>query len=383
MTSRSFASVVCAGLTALFALAAIAVTVTAHGVCAAREIDQRALTDADAVAYGGPGGVASEGGHDIMAVDIREAHDALSGEPAAIFRIIVQGGDTTKGELKDVLSVKAAGSTKTFELSTKDGVNFASTFDSLAGPFPVCDAFPQALDGLVRYSTLGVTAGAKLDDITMAGYAANAPADIAPGSWYYGEQLVPGDPTSPGAPGSYVLKGPAQLLNVTAATNQIDLTRAMGPVEVAITLENALSSLEQFVNLTLRAPEGVSASLDSTSVKLAASGGEKTRTITLSVARTTAATESTLFVVASSDLGGRNEQEFMIMMPDAQDLAVNGTAQNQAVPSTELEGTGGQGGLRDAEDGPESPANVPAPGILAVAAGLLGAALVRRRRTAP
>lgn len=371
MTSRLVVSVPTA-FVLVAAFVAATGTASAHGVCAAREIDTRILTDADAVAYGGPEGVASEGGHDLLAIDVREAYDTVSGEPAIIFRLIVQGGDASKGELKDVLSLKAAGAAKTFEVTTRDGASFSSTFDAFAGPFDVCDGFPKALDGLVKYSTLGVTPGAKLEDITVTGYVGSAKADIAPGSWYYDGQIIPENPMATTAPASHVLKGPAQLVNVTAATTHVDLTQTQGPFVVNITLENALSTMEQFVNLSLGSPDGVDASLDQRSVKLATSGAEKTKTLMLTVSRTAAAAQSTLRLVSLSDLGGRTEQEFMIMVPDEPMTGMNHTMQNGTMTNdyTTIE----HGAEHD------EAANVPGTGLLGLAAATLVGLFVAARR---
>jgi hypothetical protein len=324
-------------LAALALAVALVPAASAHGAPPVREVDARVLLDDDGmVGYGGcvdgtcqpaipPGGL------DVLALDVREAFLA-DGSPAVVFRVIVQSEEPAAGASL-VLHVDAPAGGKDLRLDTADGLSYtAAGFDRLDGPIDVGDGHPKALDGWVRESTLGAKPGDSLSGMTVASSRGDAEDDVMPGGWFVDGAEVPAvpDEPDPGAvtetpePGTYVMKGPAALVALSA-----DSASMAAPGKVKLTLANPIA-LEQFANLTLERPDGLPATLASAGILLQPSG---TRTVDLAVGNATK--DGVVRVVATTDLGGRAVVEVPVKAASAPSgAASNGTAGAHSSSST-------------------------------------------------
>jgi hypothetical protein len=325
-------------------LLAAALPASAHGAPPVREVDARVLLDDDGlVGYGGcvdgtcqP--AAPAGGLDVLALDVREAWMA-DGSPAVAFRLLVQSEAPVAGASL-VLHVDAPGGGKDFRADSADGLAFTSTFDRLDGPVDVGDGHPKALDGWVRYSTLGAKPGDALSGLTLSSFRGEDQDDAMPGGWFMDGQEVPAVPDEPdpsaategGEPGSYTLAGPANLLSLTADPAAVDLSH--GPAKVTLSLANPVT-LAQFANLTLLAPSGMEASLAATQALLQPSGS---RTVELSVANATA--DGALALVAYTDLGGRATLQIPVKAAPMNHTMDNSTQTTTAPASKSSPGAG-------------------------------------------
>lgn len=332
-----------AAVAALLLLAA-APLASAHGAPPVREVDARVLLDDDGlVGYGGcvdgtcqPASPA--GGLDVLALDVREA-SLGDGSPAVVFRIIVQSEAPVPGASL-VLHVDAPAGAVDLRADSADGLAFTSTFDRLDGPVDVGDGHPKALDGWVRYSTLGAKPGDTLSGLAVSSFRGTDQDDAMPGGWFVNGQEVPAVPDEPdpsaategSAPGSYTLAGPANLLSLAADPASVDLSR--GPAMVKLTLANPVT-LEQFANLTLSSPAGVAASLASAQALLQASGS---RTVDLTVTNATA--DGTLSLVAYTDLGGRATLQVPVKAAPMNSTMDNSTQTTTASASKQSPGVG-------------------------------------------
>lgn len=293
-------------LAAAFAALALVPAASGHGAPPVRDVDARVLLDDDGlVGYGGcldgncPAGAE---GLDVLALDVREAW--LEGEPAVVFRILVQWEAPAAGASL-VLHVEAPGGAKDARIDTADGLAFQSSqFDRLDGPADVGDGHPKALDGWLRYAALGVKAGDALSGLSVSSLRGDAADDVMPGGWFRDGVEVPAVPDEPDPsavtaedePGSYTLSGPAILVTMSA-NGTADLSH--GPAKASLVLVNPLT-LPQFANLTFSVPAGVNASLSPRQVLLQPSA---TRTVELTVSNATL--DSVIDVEATTDLGGR------------------------------------------------------------------------------
>lgn len=348
-------------MAALLVALALLPLASAHGAPPVREVDTRVLLDDDGlVGYGGcvdgtcqP--AAPSGGLDLLALDVREA-TLGDGSPAVVFRLIVQSEAPVPGASL-VLHVDAPAGGADFRADSADGLAFTSTFDRLDGPVDVGDGHPKALDGWVRYSTLGAKPGDKLSGLAVSSFRGADPDDAMPGGWFMDGQEVPAVPDEPdpsaatqgSEPGAYTLAGPASLVALTADPASVDLSH--GPVKVTLSLANRVT-LEQFANLTLSSPSGVEAGLASAQALLQPSGS---RTVELTVGNATA--DGALSLVAYTDLGGRATLQVPVKA-----APMNHTLDNSTQATT-------------------APASKPSPGAgVLLAPAVAAAALLRRRR---
>lgn len=347
---------------------------TAHGAPEARELDIRVLLDDDGgLGYGGCvvacNPAAPPEGIDLLALDVREAW--LGDAPALVFRIIHQYEAVHDGRGFE-LTFSASGSAHTFQATSDDALNYISaTFARLDGPFDVGDGHPKALDAWILASTLNVSAGDALTDITLASTHHGEPDDIMPGTWFSNGFEVPHLPHDPGEvvpdeePGTYTIKGPAQLLRLDAdaASPVIDLA-----VSAArnLTLTNALAATSQSATVTLLHDSAVHATLtgaDANGSLILNLDPGATRQLSLVVAPHGGSGNLTVLVV--SDLGARAVTTLQVVAP-----AGNETEH----------GHGDHAGHGDADGSASEPKQTPGPAaLLGGLAALVAAARTRRR----
>jgi hypothetical protein len=119
----------------LLAVLLVAVPVLGHGAPSPKDQDTRLLHDHNDDCGGDDAGSLSNcrGTHDLIALDVREAHDPSLGD-VVVFRLILNGGS---GELRDVLTLKVDGAAKTFEWRTTNNQQTASAAPSPSGMEPV------------------------------------------------------------------------------------------------------------------------------------------------------------------------------------------------------------------------------------------------------
>lgn len=360
VNQRLAAVVVGLAAIALFAPAALA-----HGAPAAREIDTRILADDDGLTGYGPDSCSaapvcpfSNGALDLLALDVREAKDE-AGAHVLWFRAIYQTDHVgIPAELH--LTFTAAGAEHELEWSTADLATFTSTtFAKVAGPTPVGDGHPQAVDGMVLAASLGLASGDVITDLAMESHGESG-EDLMPGGWTV--QGVPFDPIpNPIAEledhdpydGTYTLVGPATLLAVGLGELSTGSERS-----ATLIVLNTLAGTAQFATLDL--PPQSPATLDLESLAL---DGAATKSVTLTIPT---GLFGLLNVTVTSDLGAY--QVLTLDLGAAPLPAANGTAHGD-------DGHDDSDGHHDGET--SKPSSLPLP-FLAVAA----AALLARRRAA-
>lgn len=305
------------------------------------------------------------GTHDLVALHIQEAHDPALGDVVK-FRFMFNKGQASDG-LRDVLSLKANGATKTFDLRTSNNVDFQGTgFDAVAKAVPLrfpsgsADGDRLLVEATVKASALGGI-GVKLTDYAVQAYRGNVRGDYMPGG-YYGalDQNVDNpdqgdEATNRVRTGGYVLAGPTYYAKATPPTSLA--LAAGGSTTSSIAIANLLRSADwdtrQVATMTVTAPEGVSVAFTagpSTTVDLPATG---TIDVPLHVSSHGGPTTGQLTLTVATNLGGRTVHTIPLTVQEA-------TATSPA--------PGGSA----AED-------APAPGLMMLAAVLALAVVVRRR----
>jgi hypothetical protein len=349
------------------AVLVLAMPVLGHGAPSPKDQDTRLLHDHNDDCGGDDAGSLSNcrGSHDLIALDVREAHDASLGD-VVVFRLILNGGS---GNLRDVLTLKAGGSSKTFEFATSNNQQFTGTgFDRVSTAQSIGDGTRFAVEGTVQRSTLGGL-GAKLSDFRVEAYTGSTMGDFMPGTYRTALGNAPTGSAEQGEPTSYVrpdyaLRGPAYYVT----TNDPGAARVAKDSETIVQFDvrNALRSTPQSITGTVSGADGVTARFHAPSaasgtgysdtLRVDLRGGQST-VAHLAVTGVDEGARGTLVVVLSTDLGGRTE------------LAIPYTVQAGSAPPP--------------SPPPAPPADndrgAPAPGLLVAFAGLALAALARRR----
>lgn len=309
------------------------------------------------------------GTHDLVAMYVQEAYDPTLGDVVK-FRFMLNGGQASDG-LRDVLTLKANGATKTFELRTTNNIDFQGTgFDAVAKAVPL--RFPSGsadgdrflVEATVKAASLGGI-GAKLTDYKVDAFRGsnNARGDYMPGGAFNGviDNTDPdqGDEaTNRYRAAGYTLVGPTYYAKVTPPAS---LTLASGASTTSsVTLANLLRSADwdtrQVATLTVAATAGLTASIDGATtdtidlpttgtvdvpLKVMSQGGPGTGQVTLTV---------------TTNLGGRTVHTIPV------------TVQDEAPSSSSSSAT------------TSDSAGAPAPGLMMLVA-VLGLAVLVRRRT--
>lgn len=258
------------------ATALVAPMAAAHGAPNPPEWMTRLLADYNDD-FGGPDGhSAVRDGHDLIALDIQEAYNATLAKDTLVFRFALNygwDGDSSRPELRDVLTFKAKGQTVTRELRTNDNQAFTGTFDAVSAPEPVkksdgtVDGARFYFSAMVRYETLGVKVGDKLSDFFVQGHAGTAMADHMVGGYTVGSQRIDQEPPSEQSDpqayrrSEYPLRGPVMYarsdLDKGAAT-----LRPGDNVTVTWRITNTVGRPQTFV-LAAASPSGVKVGMHS------------------------------------------------------------------------------------------------------------------------
>lgn len=291
----------------------------AHGAPEGRDIDFRVLEDWTGPAAGtemGPHvgeyngmhtGAPFGPAHDILAVDVRELVDP-SGEPALSVRYTFQGGNPAEGgELNDTLNFTIGEKTFGFYVATLDNELWTSDFPLIAGPFPVGDGFPLALEGIVPLRLLDAKIGdvvsamkvvSSYHDASMNGMRMDG--DVAPGGFNYNHFAVPA-PTDDSLQLDYTLKGPPELFTVDLAADALEVPRRGETITVNLTVAPNGTALEQFINITIVPAPGYETNATVFSIRLAAE--PRLVPVLLTAIGDSAPRPGTVDILATSDLG--------------------------------------------------------------------------------
>jgi len=199
-------------------------TASAHGAPNPRDFETRILTDQndDCGEHGADG---CRGTHDLLAVSIREAHDADLGDVLVVSLWMDHGGSGAK---RDIVSFQAGGDTKTVTFRTSgDGTFTVDGAARISAPYPVPSASAQdgtrfGVDATVALSTLGIGKGDRVSGFKVDAYAGETRGDIMPGTYVtaLGTE-APKGANEQGAPAEYVraaytLRGPVQYADLDA-----------------------------------------------------------------------------------------------------------------------------------------------------------------------
>jgi MYXO-CTERM domain-containing protein len=313
----------------------------AHGPPAKRDQDFRLLADHNDDCGGDDGGALSEcgGAHDLVGLDVRETHDAALGDVVA-FRFILNGGS---GTLKDVLTLKAGSSTKTFELRTSDNQAFDDTgFDSVTvGPALNGDGSQDGdrfvVEATVKLATLG-GAGVLLDDYVVESYRGSTRGDVMPGCYYNAlgskvSSCSPGDDqTQFERVNGYALQGPTYYAK--AATPQAEVA-AGSSTEVEVEVTNLLRSTAQTATVQVSSPPSVTAvwkdgRTDATTLDLPKGGTAKA---TLRVEADAGAQGGDIVLTLTTNLGGRSVHSVPVKVGASQGTETAPTAGDEDAPT--------------------------------------------------
>jgi hypothetical protein len=215
---------------------------------------------------GGDGGAATgscRGSHDLLALDVREAHDAQLGD-AVVFRLYLDSGQS--GLRRDVLSMKTSQGDKTFAWQTSDEKRFTGTgFDRVSDAVSIKDGTRYYVEGWVRASAfggVGGTLGGKAGDIRVDAYAGGQVGDFMPGGCHnnLGDCVDTGESRGQYIRPEYKLRGTGYYVALDGPANAaVEVTRE---TRVTIQVRNSLNA-GQVVALSVSAGEGASIRLES------------------------------------------------------------------------------------------------------------------------
>lgn len=336
----------------------------AHGPPSVRDQDARLLADHNDDCGGDSGSLSNcNGSHDLVGLDVREGHDAARGD-LVYFRVLMNGGS---GSLRDVLTLKANGAVKTFELRTTDNQAFEGTGFATVTTEPLLDSSGKqdgsrfVVEGSVPLADLGGR-DAKLTDFQVTAYSGTTKGDFMPGTYttVAGTAAPTGNneqnsPTSYVRTTGYVLRGPTYYAN--AATPTSTTVPAGGQQTVDVTFTNLLKNTPQTLTVTLADVDGASATFEGGAQSLTfdlLKGATSTHRVVVAGDDPGATGAFTLTV--STNLGGRTEHPLAFTVATGAS-----TSPTDSTPPT------------------STPANgAPGPG-LPLALGLFAFAALRRR----
>lgn len=265
-----------------------------HGAPVAREIDERILADQTGdydygMLHDQTGlPLLYEGGHDLLALDVREAYLPGWGHSLG-FRLFMQFGDPA-AQLREEIHF-TAGTEKVLRFSW-DGSQFASADVERMETLDVGDSHTHGFEAWLRAGALGLAPGDVLERIHVLGFVGDDEADVMPGGYYYqGQPVAGGGDEAAGA--TWTLQGPPALVAVDAPRS----VAGHGNASFELRISSPLSAMTQFVSISGEAA-GANVTLDRTSILLDP-GAE--RRITGLVERTGSTGEMRLTV--TSDLG--------------------------------------------------------------------------------
>lgn len=356
-------------LTAILALLMVAAVASAHGPPTKRDQDFRLLTDHNDDCGGDSASTLTScrGTHDLIGLDLLERHDGGLGD-VVVFRFVLNGGS---GNLKDVLTLKVDGTTKTFELKTSNNDDFTGTgFDAVGSKVDLNDNGRFIVEASVKRASLGGV-GAKLTDYSIEAMKDSTKGDVMPGCYYNtlnqkvaDAQCNSGDAEAPGTgfarTNGYVLTGPTYYVQVAMPASAT--VRADGEAVVEVGLTNAFRTTGQLATVEVGGADGFTATW------VGANGADPARVDLLKGGSGTAelrlrgdghaATTGTLTITVSTSLGGRSTHELPYEILAGENVGGPGT-----------------GHVDPTDDGKDSPAPV-AP---LVAFALLALVGLRRR----
>lgn len=172
-------------------------------------------------------------GHDLIALDLREEYNKTLGQDTLVFRLSMNYGydaDANKPELRDVLTFKAKGQSATYEFKTSNNAQFTGTFDSVYGPVPLRkpDGQPDGarfyVEGLLKFSSLGLAVGDKVSEFFVQGYGGAQKGDHMVGGNVISNAESPSEQSSPASyrRPDYTLRGPVMYARSTLDKSKVD-----------------------------------------------------------------------------------------------------------------------------------------------------------------
>ncbi|MFA5943900.1 MAG: hypothetical protein WC876_05485 [Candidatus Thermoplasmatota archaeon] len=367
----------------VFALVLMAPLAAAHGAPAAKDQDTRLLADHNDDCGGDEAGTLGNcrATHDLVALDVRERHDG--GQDVVVFRFFLNGGTAADG-LRDVLTLKADGAAKTFELRTTNNVDFQGTgFDSVSKAQSASDGTRFIVEATVKRANLGAVAS-KLTDFKVDAFRGTTSGDYMPGG-YNGPLGQVSDPAQSPAtnriasclkPGTqqieqatcYRLRGSGYYISIDDVGAQTVAANAERIVQLK--LRNELANTPQSLTITVAGADGIRARFhdanaqlgegysDSLRIDLPKSGSTFSH---LALDEGQVGASGTLTVTVTTDLGGRSQQTVPYTVSDAP--ATTSESSSTSPPPTDDGGNG-----------------IPAPAPALLVLALAAAALAARRR---
>jgi hypothetical protein len=304
------------------ALVLAAPAVLAHGPPAAPEYQTRLLADCVDDYFGGDG-VGDKNGHDVISLDVQEQYDDAFSTNVLRFRLTLNGGFAGSGSpvLTDHIHFTTPSGARSYYVQTTDNKAFTTTFDRVDPPKPLLVSGAQDgtrfyVDAVIKWSTLGVSAGQKLTQFRVESFIDATRGDYMPGT-YDGDLLTPTckEEAASGAPYGPVdlgIRGPSQYAKLTPSANTVSLVPG-GARIVPIDLDNLLKRTAQSFTLTVEAPAGVGARFHDavtnqyTTTGTADLAGGGSTSIHVEFNATSSAQDGPAKVIVKSSFGGRSE----------------------------------------------------------------------------
>lgn len=278
-----------------------------------RDLDLRVLLDTTASGdYGAlmdDGALVYEGGHDFLALDVREAYGP-DGDPGIYlrntFRIPPEGD--VGSDLEDIVRVKTPAGQVALSYVTSDGTTYTpgEAMEWVGDPIDLGDD-TFTIDGFASYGVLGAAVGDELTDFRVQATVGGELKDHAPGTYFttlsdVTNQETPRQPqgAEAGEQFDYTLQGPAELIRADTDVSLLDLRTQNGTLTGTLTLEDAASTAQN-ATVTTKAPAGLTVSLDQEVVAVEADG---TATVGFTLEAGAEVLQGDVRFNIQSDLGG-------------------------------------------------------------------------------
>ncbi|MBI2077282.1 MAG: hypothetical protein HYT80_02765 [Euryarchaeota archaeon] len=263
-------------------------------------------------------------GHDTIALDLYEAHNATLDADVIVFKLVLNGGyngDATRPALEDVVTFKVGEQSVTRKFRTVDNVAFTGDFDAVAGPKAFNTAAGAAdgarfyLEGIVRLSTIGASVGSTISAAAVQGYAGSTKADHMPGGYTSGGQTVQDCSTIATEQASparypvsgtiqYKVKGPVQYASLASDVSSVTVAED-GNATVTLTIKNLLKQAQK---ATLRATPSAGIAFHAASYRTGETTidleAEAQKTVHMYVTPATGAKDGPVTLRLTTNLGG-------------------------------------------------------------------------------
>lgn len=262
-----------------------------------------------------------EGGHNLRSLVAWFGVDPATYEPALYLRLVWQGGDYSKGSIRDEFSMVVNGERKAFHVDSSDGETFTTTFDGIGVPTEPDENGIQIMDMWVRYSALGGGPGDEVTDLMVVSTFDHHNRDVMPGGWYFHDQEMQWVAQHWPGGANFTLEKPATHLVVTAPGETPRIPADGSSLLATVTVNNGLRATQQEARFTIETPPELMGSLMGERASVSAGGSQELQ-MTLHLHQAGNMTthdvvyvNRTVVIRAASDVGFGGTTEVPVMVP--------------------------------------------------------------------